>query len=399
MNKKMFNKNLIVFMLVFALVFSFTSSNTAHAATNPSLGAAESFSILAQTAITGISTITGDVGMNRVSSWISALTTANVTPGTIYATDAVPVAPGEAVLLAAVQADASTAYTATIPGLPIEGTPIVGAELNGITRGPGVYDLVGATITLTGGSITLDGPGTYIFRVPFILTTSGAVNLINGARACDVFWNVGTAANINGTSFAGTILSSTGVHFGPGVTLDGRALAIGADVTLGVDGVISGPTCEPYSPPSSGGGSSSGSVARVSSPAILHVIKQVVNNNGGFRTASYFNLHVTRNGLDILGSPAAGVAAPGIFYSLTPSTYMVSESQYAGYTTTFSGDCDSNGNVVLSSGDEKTCTVINDDIATSTPVTPIVPMLPKTGFAPEPTLLSFLTYFFESFFN
>lgn len=234
------NKKYLGIVFSISILMGLNLPMTTFAATNPSLGAASSFSILGQTSITGISTISGDVGMNNTGASITALTTANVA-GTIYATDLV--APSEGILSASVQANASTAYSATIPGLPIEGTPVVGSELNGVTRGPGVYDLTGASVTLSGGILTLDGAGTYVFRVPFNLTSSGSINFINGARACDLFWRVGSDATINGTSFAGTIISSTGIHFGPGVTLDGRALAIGADVTLGVGGTISGPSC------------------------------------------------------------------------------------------------------------------------------------------------------------
>ncbi len=132
-----------------------------------------------------------------------------------------------------------------------------------------MYDLAGAAITLSGGILTLDGPGVYIFRTPFALTVAGTVNLINGAQACNVFWHFGSLATINsggvGTSFAGTILSGTGVHFGTNAVLVGRALAIGGDVTLDSN-TISEPTCvttlppaEPVTPSPS---SSSGSVPR-----------------------------------------------------------------------------------------------------------------------------------------
>jgi uncharacterized repeat protein (TIGR01451 family) len=61
-----------------------------------------------------------------------------------------------------------------------------------------------------------------------------------------LFWNIGTSAEIGGTSFAGTILASTGIHFtNSDVALNGRALAVGADVTLNVGGSISGPSCVP----------------------------------------------------------------------------------------------------------------------------------------------------------
>ncbi|MFN7015425.1 MAG: hypothetical protein ACK4ON_14260, partial [Bacteroidia bacterium] len=44
-------------------------------------------------------------------------------------------------------------------------------------------------------------------------------------------------------------------------------------------------------------------------------------------------------------------------------THTVSETQSNGYTASYSGACDSNGTVVLNSGDDKTCIITNDDIA------------------------------------
>ncbi len=247
-------------MLAIFAIFGITQQT--HAATAPSLGAADSFSVLGQTAITSIPTsvISGDVGMNTTGANITGLTSPEVA-GTIFASDLV--APSEGLLLPAVQTDASTAYGAAITGQPIEGVPIVGA-LDGQTRGPGVYDL-GAGL-LGGGVFTLDGPGVYIFRTSSSLTSAGSINLINGARACDVYWRVDSLATINsgglGTSFSGTIIAGTGVHFGTGAVLDGRALAIGGDVTMDSN-TITGPTCVVPPPPpatttvSSGGGGSS----------------------------------------------------------------------------------------------------------------------------------------------
>lgn len=338
--------------ITLAVFFVFGLTGTASAATTPNLGAATNFSILAQTLITGISTISGDVGSNNAAGAfisIPALLPANVA-GIIYSTDGL--APSAAIIPAAVQADASTVYTVTIPSLPIEGAPIVGAELNGITRGPGVYDLVGASITLSGGVLTLDGAGTYIFRTPFNLTSSGSINFINGARACDLFWNVGSDATINGTSFAGTILSSTGVHFGPGVTLDGRALAIGADVTMLGD-TISGPSCAPL-------------------PANLTVTKVVINDNGGTKVVADFPLFV-------------GVTAvvSGVANSFVAGAYAVTETSDATYTQTFSDDCDASGNINLVSGSNVVCTITNDDIAVVVPA-PVVSSVNTSGSSHQP---------------
>jgi hypothetical protein len=95
----------------------------------------------------------------------------------------------------------------------------------------------------------------------------------------------------------------------------------------------------------------------------LAVIKRVVNDDGGTKTASDFNLHVKTGGADVAGSPQPG-SASGTSYTLDPdTTYTVSEDAVAGYAQSFSGDCAADGTVTLQAGDTKTCTVTNDDIA------------------------------------
>ncbi len=134
--KKYNNALLPISSIAFIILFGFVFPGVIHAATAPDLGAASSFSILGQTAITNIPTsaITGDVGMNASAASITGLTSAEVA-GTIFATDLI--APSEGLLVPSVQTDASAVYTVGIPGLPIEGTPIAVSELNGIIRGPG----------------------------------------------------------------------------------------------------------------------------------------------------------------------------------------------------------------------------------------------------------------------
>lgn len=102
--------------------------------------------------------------------------------------------------------------------------------------------------------------------------------------------------------------------------------------------------------------------ATITEIAALHVIKQVVNDNEGAAIASSFNLHVRISGVDVSGSPAVGALTPGVSYSLSPGAYAVSEDTDASYAQSFSGDCDSSGNVILAVGDVKTCTIINNDI-------------------------------------
>jgi len=75
-----------------------------------------------------------------------------------------------------------------------------------------------------------------------------SVILINGAQAKNVFWQVSSAATINGAgggTMVGTIIASAGVTFSTAgnvaiTTLNGRALGLNASVTL-VNTVINVP--------------------------------------------------------------------------------------------------------------------------------------------------------------
>ena len=93
----------------------------------------------------------------------------------------------------------------------------------------------------------------------------------------------------------------------------------------------------------------------------LTVTKIVINDNGGTETITDFPLFVD-------GNPVVS----GAVNDVSPGTYSVSETGDADYNTTFSGDCDSNGEVTLSQGDNKTCIITNDDIPPTLTVVKIV---------------------------
>lgn len=62
---------------------------------------------------------------------------------------------------------------------------------------------------------------------------SRRVNLINGADACNVFWQIGSSATLGTNSiFNGTILALTSITAGSGASIDGRLLARNGAVTL-----------------------------------------------------------------------------------------------------------------------------------------------------------------------
>jgi hypothetical protein len=131
----------------------------------------------------------------------------------------------------------------TLMGLPC-GTVVGTADIGGSTLLPGVY-CSGSTIGVT-GTLTLDGNGntnsTFVFQAGSSLTGVGAIVLINGAQAQNVYWVNGAAATIGvGSAWQGNILAVSSITLNDNVTLRGRALTRTGAVTLGNNNVITLP--------------------------------------------------------------------------------------------------------------------------------------------------------------
>jgi type VI secretion system secreted protein VgrG len=216
------------------------------AATAPSLGTAQSFSVLAGSAVsnTGASSILGDVGLSPAGgAFITGLTCGHV-GATIYDTNGGYTGGG----------GGSTACLSTDPGLLTtaknsvttaynnaagQGTDFtVPTELGGSTLIPGVYDSSPGTFGIT-GALTLDGQNdpdaVFIFKMASTLITAdgSSVNFINGAQACNVFWQVGSSATLGTNSdFSGNILALTSITLTTGADVTGRLLAQNGAVVL-----------------------------------------------------------------------------------------------------------------------------------------------------------------------
>ena len=101
------------------------------------------------------------------------------------------------------------------------------------------------------------------------------------------------------------------------------------------------------------------------SQAQLTLIKQVINSNGGTKVVADFPLFID-------GSPVTS----GVANVVTPNVvHTASETQQAGYTASvWGGDCAADGTITLLPGDNKTCTITNDDIGpTLTVIKQVVP--------------------------
>jgi hypothetical protein len=148
-------------------------------------------------------------------------------PGTIEA--GTPVA-------AQAQADSTAAYLDAL-GRPLNETTT--SDLTGLTLVGGVYAGPSKSPLSLSGTLTLDGEGdpnsVFIFQTDSTLITGpgSTVSLINGAQACNVFWQVGSSATLDtGSTFVGNILALTTITVADSVTVQGRALAQTGEVTL-----------------------------------------------------------------------------------------------------------------------------------------------------------------------
>ncbi|GAC1620672.1 MAG: hypothetical protein NVS9B10_02660 [Nevskia sp.] len=158
-------------------------------------------------------------------------------------------------IAAQARADALQAYNALV-ALPPGADPGAGSLAN-LVLAPGVYTSASGSFQIAGGNLTLDAQGNanavWVFQMATSLTVGAAgaprsVILVNGAKANNVYWQVGSAATINaagGGTMVGTIISQSGVTTSTAgnttiVTVNGRLLSLGASVTL-VDTVINVP--------------------------------------------------------------------------------------------------------------------------------------------------------------
>jgi hypothetical protein len=205
------------------------------AATAVPLGTADSFAVLAGAGIsnTGPTTVNGDLGTFPTTTVSGS---ASITVGGMNHA-------GDGVTQQA-KNDLVTAYNNAAGQGP---TSPIAADLGGQTLTPGVYNSA-SSIGLT-GALTLNAGGdpnaVFVFQAGSALTTASGsqVNLINGARSCNVFWQVGSSATLGtGSSFRGTIIALTSITVTTGTTVDGRVLARNGAVTLDTD-TITKPNC------------------------------------------------------------------------------------------------------------------------------------------------------------
>ena len=213
-------------------------------ATAPTLGSAQSFSVLGGSTVTntGSTVITGDLGVSPGRA-ITGFPPGVVTGGQIHAADAVA---------AQAQKDVTTAYD-SLAGQSCTGGSLTGKDLGGLTLTAGTY-CYSSSAQLT-GTVTLDAQdnpnAVFIIQIASTLTTASnsSVKLINGGTGCNVFWQVGTSATLGtGTTFVGNIVALTSITLTTKAGISGRALARNGAVTLDTNTVSAVACATPGAP-------------------------------------------------------------------------------------------------------------------------------------------------------
>jgi hypothetical protein len=216
---------------------AFTLLTIAASAKGQTLGTAAAYGVLAGTTITntGLTVINAQIGVSPGT----AIT--GFPPGLNNGADSANAAALQA------KADAELTYAALV-ALPSTAA-LTGTDLGGQTLTPGVY-----TFTSSGGltgTVVLDAQNdanaVFVFQFGSTITTASnsAVRLINGAQACNVFWQIGSSATFGtGTTFLGNVVARTSITVTTGTTLNrGGFYALDGAVTLDTNNIDQGGAC------------------------------------------------------------------------------------------------------------------------------------------------------------
>ncbi len=240
-----YSKQQIWFSAILLTALSFTTGAARAAGPKPvNLGAAGNFVILSKSGITDvpISAVTGNVGTSPITgAAIAGLTCKEVT-GTIYTVDATGPAPCSVMRptkLTTAVLNMQAAYTDAAGRAP-NVNELAAGNIGGLTLRPGVYKWNSFVTILT--DVTLSGgpKDVWIFQITGGLTQAAAtrVNLIGGALAKNIFWQVADVASMGATAhMEGVILSAKAITLVTGATVNGRLLAQTA-VTLQSNTVV-----------------------------------------------------------------------------------------------------------------------------------------------------------------
>jgi hypothetical protein len=224
---------------ILAVVLILPSIAVSQSPSPVNLGTAGDFVILTKTGIsaTGVTKITGDIGVSPIKATgitgfglildaSGTFSVSSLVTGKVYASDYTDPTPAK---MTTAIGDMETAYTnAAGRSLP-DFTELYAGDVTGQTLTPGLYKW-GTGVLVSAGGVTISGTASdvWIFQIAqnLVLADGAMVNLIGGAKAFNIFWQVAGQATLGkAAAMEGVILCKTAIVMTTGATLEGRALA------------------------------------------------------------------------------------------------------------------------------------------------------------------------------
>lgn len=196
------------------------------------LGASGAFAVLSKTGITSVPTsiLTGDVGASPITGAAIGVTCAEVT-GNIYSVDdtgPLPCVLTDATLLTTAVSDMETAYTDAAGRTLPDYTELGAGEIGGQSLARGLYKWstdvsISTDVTLVGRASAV-----WIFQIDGNLVQADGIriNLVGGAQAKNVFWQVAGSTTLGTTAeFKGVLLCQSLIALNAGAVVNGSILS------------------------------------------------------------------------------------------------------------------------------------------------------------------------------
>ncbi len=192
------------------------------------MAGASTFAVLAGSEITniGATSIVGNIGLSPGSS------IGGFPPGTLEGTQYI-----NDVFVQQAKFDLATAYNYAADRTATD-IVVLSGNIGGLTLTPGLYKST-SSLAISSGDLTFDARGNtdavFIIQIASTFTTASErkVILIGGAKASNIFWQVGSSATFGTTSeIKGTVMAHQSITFNTGATLYGRALAQNGAVVM-----------------------------------------------------------------------------------------------------------------------------------------------------------------------
>jgi hypothetical protein len=198
------------------------------------LAGASGFAVIAGSSVTstGSTSITGDLGLSPGTS------VTGFPPGILIGIQHISDSIADQAKL-----DLTAAYN-DAAGRTCTDKVLLQGNMGGLTLTPGLYKS-SSSLSISSGDLTFDAKGNanavFVIQMASTLTVSAArkVILTGGALASNIFWQVGSSATFESASeFKGTIMAMQAITFKTGASLDGKALARTAGVSMEANTIV-----------------------------------------------------------------------------------------------------------------------------------------------------------------